>query len=267
MARILVQSVVNPTTGAIVNSFSGASAGDTIEGVILRKRMCAAAYSYDVIDKSLAVANGNITSITVPTLYSKIRSGGATAAPGGIQTIPLTGLTASDGSSFVGQRVQLHGTTGSNLIPANATIAALPSATAVTLTMDADYTSDATTGYEILLAPQTILNAVLTIQSSNITKKNLTQDTDFTVVNNVITLATAYTGNDKITSITYKYIDAITANLVYDVPVYPSNTLGSATMDGSTIILWNQGMLAQAPECWATSGTVNSVIEALITDA
>ena len=33
------------------------------------------------------------------------------------------------------------------------------------------------------------------------------------------------------------------------------------------IIIWNEGILAQEPKFVATAGTVNAVVEALITDA
>jgi len=38
-------------------------------------------------------------------------------------------------------------------------------------------------------------------------------------------------------------------------------------MDGSNLIVWNEGILAQEVKAWATTGTANGVIEALITDA
>ena len=86
-----------------------------------------------------------------------------------------------------------------------------------------------------------------------------------------INFSTALTGANKVCVLNYSYYDVVGANLVYDTPIYPSNCRGVMTQTVSTvpynIIVWNEGILAQEPKFLATGGTVNAVIEALITDA
>ena len=108
--------------------------------------------------------------------------------------------------------------------------------------------------------------ATMTIESSTITSTTYTEGIDFTLSGKTITFTTPYTGNNKVTTITFDYYDTDAANLVYDVPVYASNTMGTMTMGGVDIILWNEGILAQSVHCWVTTGTVNGVISALFTD-
>tara|TARA_B110000305_G_scaffold181808_1_gene201740 strand:- start:191 stop:754 length:564 start_codon:yes stop_codon:yes gene_type:complete len=108
--------------------------------------------------------------------------------------------------------------------------------------------------------------ATMTIESSTITSTTYTEGIDFTLSGKTITFTTPYTGNNKVTTITFDYYDTDAANLVYDVPVYASNTMGTMTMGGVDIILWNEGILAQSVHCWLTTGTVNGVISALFTD-
>jgi len=108
--------------------------------------------------------------------------------------------------------------------------------------------------------------ATMTVESSTITATTYTEGIDFTLSGKTITFTTPYTGTGKTTTITYDYYDATASNLVYDIPVYPSNTKGVITMDGLNIILWNEGILAQELKAWADTATANGVIEALITD-
>ena len=109
--------------------------------------------------------------------------------------------------------------------------------------------------------------ATIAVQSSTITATTYIEGIDFTLSGATITFTTPYTGDNKVTTITYDYFDPVAANLAYDVPVYPSNTKGVITMDGLNLIVWNEGILAQEVKAWATTGTANGVIEALITDA
>jgi hypothetical protein len=109
--------------------------------------------------------------------------------------------------------------------------------------------------------------ATMTVESSDTSAATLIEGIDFTISAKTITFTTAYTGNNKVTTITYDYYDTDAANLVYDVPVYPSNTKGTITIDGLKLVVWNEGILAQEVKSWATSGTANGVVQALITDA
>ena len=116
-------------------------------------------------------------------------------------------------------------------------------------------------------APITGQGSTMTVESSTVTKATLIEGVDFSISNKTITFTTPYLGLNKITTITYNYYDTTAANLVYDVPVYPSNTKGVITMDGLNLIVWNEGILAQEVKAWVAAGTANGVIEALITDA
>jgi hypothetical protein len=109
--------------------------------------------------------------------------------------------------------------------------------------------------------------ATMTVESSTVTAATFIEGIDFTLNGKTITFTTAYTGTGKTTTITYDYYDTDAANLVYDVPVYPSNTKGTITIDGLKLVVWNEGILAQEVKSWATSGTANGVVQALITDA
>jgi hypothetical protein len=106
----------------------------------------------------------------------------------------------------------------------------------------------------------------MTVESSTIAATTYTEGIDFTLSGKTITFTTPYTGTGKTTTITYDYYDTNAANLVYDIPVYPSNTKGVITMDGLNLIVWNEGILAQEVKAWADTATANGVIEALITD-
>ena len=108
--------------------------------------------------------------------------------------------------------------------------------------------------------------ATMTVESSTVAATTLIEGVGFTISGKTITFTTPYLGDSKITTITYDYYDTNAANLVYDTPVYASNTMGTMTMDGVDIILWNEGILAQNVHCWLTTGTVNGVISALFTD-
>jgi len=266
MALVTPITTVNPVTGAPIYTITVAS-GDLIQGIALRRHMCSGAYNYNVKNESLTVANGSISSITVPNYNTAVRTAGATAAPTAATTVALTGLTANDGSWYIGQKVQVFNATGSNNVAANATITALPATTAATMAMDGAYTSTATTAYQLLVRPQTIRNATLSIESTTEAATTLSEGPGFTVFENILTLINPYTGNDKVTTISYEYFDTIPTNLVYDVPVYPSNTMGTMTMATVDVILWNEGILAQSFKFWDTSGTLNGVVSNIITDA
>ena len=86
--------------------------------------------------------------------------------------------------------------------------------------------------------------ATMTVESSDTAAGTLIEGIDFTISAKTITFTTAYTGNNKVTTITYDYYDTDAANLVYDVPVYPSNTKGTITIDGLKLVVWNEGILA-----------------------
>jgi hypothetical protein len=267
MALIPITSSVNPDTGTPINSFTVA-ANATLEGVVLRKRMCAGAYSYNVENEALTVPNGNITTITVPNYNDDARTGGLSAAPSNATTMTLTGLSQiiTNLYWYVGQKVQVFNATGNNNVPENGVITSLPTAFSAVISFTSSYTSDATTGYQLLNRPQTIRNAVLKIKSSTQAATTLHQGDGFSVFENIITLNNAYQGNDKVTTISYEYYDTIAYNLVYDVPVYVSNTKGSINLGGYDVIVWNEGILAQSFEFWVTTGTANGVVHALITD-
>ncbi len=84
--------------------------------------------------------------------------------------------------------------------------------------------------------------------------------------NRVLTFSPAYTGSSKVTTITFDYYNTNAAELVYDTKVFPDNCRGVANLGGYDIILWNTGIHAQDVKAGVTSGTVNAVVEALITD-
>jgi len=99
--------------------------------------------------------------------------------------------------------------------------------------------------------------------------ENWAEGVEFTIGgtgNRVITFTNAYTGNNKVTTITFDYYDSNAANLSYDTKVFPDNCRATANLDGYDIILWNNGLQSQEVKAGVTSGTVNAVIEALITD-
>ena len=108
-------------------------------------------------------------------------------------------------------------------------------------------------------------------------EQTLKEGIDFTIGNSTgttpkqINFSTALTGANKVCVLNYSYYDVVGANLVYDTPIYPSNCRGVMTQTVSNtpynIIIWNEGILAQEPKFVATAGTVNAVVEALITDA
>ena len=94
--------------------------------------------------------------------------------------------------------------------------------------------------------------------------------TDFTIIGRVITLlggATPWDGTGKSAEISYDYYNPIVADLSYNTRVEPNNCRGFATLSGSPWILWDNGLFIQDLKPGVTSGTVNGVIEAIITDA
>jgi len=111
-------------------------------------------------------------------------------------------------------------------------------------------------------------DATISLNSDELSSAvTLKEFVDFTISGSTITFTPAITGTNKVVTISYSYYDQVAANLVYDVPVSPSNTTGVITVGGYNIILWSEGVLAQGPKLWATTGTANGVIEALITNA
>ena len=84
--------------------------------------------------------------------------------------------------------------------------------------------------------------------------------------NRVLTFSPAYTGTSKVTTITFDYYDATAADLSYDTKVFPDNCRATANLGGYDIILWNNGLQSQDVKAGVTAGTVNAVVEALITD-
>jgi hypothetical protein len=84
--------------------------------------------------------------------------------------------------------------------------------------------------------------------------------------NRVITFTSAYTGTNKVTTITFDYYNTNASELVYDTKVFPDNCRGVATLGGYDIILWNTGIHAQDVVAGVDAGTVNAVIEALIVE-
>jgi len=104
-------------------------------------------------------------------------------------------------------------------------------------------------------------------QGAGVEEESWVEGINFTLSGSVITFLPNFIGTGKVATISYTYYDPTAANLVYDIPVYPSNTKGTITMDGLNIILWNEGILAQELKAWVTAGKANGVIEALITDA
>lgn len=98
---------------------------------------------------------------------------------------------------------------------------------------------------------------------------NFVEGVDFTIGgtgNRVISFTSTYTGSGKVTKITFDYYDSNAANLSYDTKVFPDNCRATANLDGYDIILWNNGLQSQEVKAGVTSGTVNAVVEALITD-
>ena len=104
-------------------------------------------------------------------------------------------------------------------------------------------------------------------QGSSADEENWVEGTNFTLDGLTINFMPNMVGTGKVATISYTYYDTTAANLIYDTPVYPSNCRGVLTQNGTNVILWNEGILAQSPKFFATTGTVNGVIEALITDA
>lgn len=84
--------------------------------------------------------------------------------------------------------------------------------------------------------------------------------------NRVLTFSPAYTGTSKVTTITFDYYDTTVANLSYDTKIFPDNCRATANLGGYNIILWNNGLQSQSVKAGVSTGIVNAVVEALITD-
>ena len=115
-------------------------------------------------------------------------------------------------------------------------------------------------------ANTTLLPGTVTMVANG---ENWAEGVEFTIGgtgNRVITFTNAYTGSNKVTTITFDYYDSNATNLSYDTKVFPDNCRATANLDGYDIILWNNGLQSQEVKAGVTSGTVNAVIEALITD-
>lgn len=110
--------------------------------------------------------------------------------------------------------------------------------------------------------------ATMTVQQgSGAAVENWVEETNFTLDGYTIHFIPNIIGTGKVATISYTYYDTVAANLIYETLVYPSNCRGVLTQASTNVILWNEGILAQSPKFFATTGTVNGVIEALITDA
>jgi hypothetical protein len=110
--------------------------------------------------------------------------------------------------------------------------------------------------------------ATMTVQQgASADVENWVEGTNFSLAGYTITFIPNFIGTSKVATISYTYYDVTSANLAYNTPVYPSNCRGVLTQSGTNVIVWNEGILAQSPKFFATTGTVNGVIEALITDA
>jgi len=115
-------------------------------------------------------------------------------------------------------------------------------------------------------ANTTLLPGTVTMVANG---ENWAEGVEFTIGgtgNRVITFTNAYTGSNKVTTITFDYYDSNAANLSYDTKVFPDNCRATANLDGYDIILWNNGLQSQEVKAGVTAGTVNAVVEALITD-
>ena len=104
-------------------------------------------------------------------------------------------------------------------------------------------------------------------QGAGVEEENWVEGVNFIIDGYTLTFPDDFVGTNKVATISYTYYDPSAVNLVYDVPVYPSNTKAVITMDGLNLIIWNEGILAQEVKAWVTSGTANGVVLALITDA
>jgi hypothetical protein len=104
-------------------------------------------------------------------------------------------------------------------------------------------------------------------QGGGVEEENWVEGVNFTITGRVITFIPNFVGTNKVATISYSYYDPSAANLVYDAPVYPSNTKGVIKLGGYDLVVWNEGILAQEVKSWVTAGTANGVIEALVTDA
>tara|TARA_B100000902_G_scaffold391617_1_gene442573 strand:- start:13 stop:588 length:576 start_codon:yes stop_codon:yes gene_type:complete len=115
-------------------------------------------------------------------------------------------------------------------------------------------------------ANTTLLPGTVTMVANG---ENWAEGVEFTIGgtgNRVITFTNAYTGSNKVTTITFDYYDSNATNLSYDTKVFPDNCRATANLDGYDIILWNNGLQSQEVKAGVTAGTVNAVVEALITD-
>ncbi len=99
--------------------------------------------------------------------------------------------------------------------------------------------------------------------------ENWVEDNQFSIGgtgNRVLTFTNPYTGNNKVTTITFDYYNTNADELAYDTKVFPDNCRATVNLDGYDIILWNNGLQSQEVKAGVTSGTANAVVEALITD-
>tara|TARA_R100001463_G_scaffold15433_1_gene40361 strand:+ start:239 stop:811 length:573 start_codon:yes stop_codon:yes gene_type:complete len=97
--------------------------------------------------------------------------------------------------------------------------------------------------------------------------ENWAEGVEFTIGgtgNRVLSFTSAYTGTNKVTTITFDYYDSDAANLSYDTKVFPDNCRATANLGGYDIILWNNGLQSQEVKAGVDAGTVNAVVEALV---
>ena len=181
-------------------------------------------------------------------------------------TYPFTGVATTDNVTGVVIRTKMC--KGPSMLPNALNITNIPDGAITQYTLGASPIPDPIVSYAVRPAATFVYSAT---GQATIT---LYEGTDFTIgtaagaTPKQINFSTGLTGTNKAATLNYTYYDVVVANLVYDTNVYPSNCLGTMTQgSGTSIILWNQGILAQSPKFIATTGTVNAVIEALITSA
>jgi hypothetical protein len=110
----------------------------------------------------------------------------------------------------------------------------------------------------------TLLPGTVTIVADG---ENWAEGVEFTIGgtgNRVLSFTSAYTGTNKVTTITFDYYDSDAANLSYDTKVFPDNCRATVNLGGYDMIVWNNGIHSQDIKAGVTAGTANGVVEALV---
>jgi|TARA_R100001530_G_scaffold134703_2_gene110113 hypothetical protein len=110
----------------------------------------------------------------------------------------------------------------------------------------------------------TLLPGTVTIVADG---ENWAEGVEFTIGgtgNRVLSFTSAYTGTNKVTTITFDYYDSDAANLSYDTKVFPDNCRATVNLGGYDMIVWNNGIHSQDIKAGVTAGTANAVVEALV---